>query len=580
MIRRRRLAAAVGLVAAALLAGRVLAVLHGEHAWYQALGAESVWRERTRDAIALHLGLAVVAAAFAAANISAMRRSIMSLTLPRRLANVEFGEAVPPVWISRAAIVLSLVVAVLMGFMAPSWLSLSTARSGVPFGERDPYFQLDLGFFASWLPLERAVFDWSLVLLALVTAMVVGLYSLTPGLRLHRGRLRVSVHARRHVSALAALALLLLAWSYRLDAYDALVSGRGAGGAFTYIDHEWMVPAYLFMGIATVAAAALVLAAGWNGQARTSFLTLTAVLVLSLTTLHLVPFLMEQASPAALQRARNRPYAATREAFTRRAYGQDAKTSAPPSEVSTPGLTLDSAAIDGMLAGYAGGAIVYPGAAGTIVVGDSAGIIAAPSLGSGIGRVAHAWSQQDLGLLSGDLSPDARLVSIRDVRERISTLVPALAQGSVVTPMFRADSLYWVLELYSSSRSYPLSAHHRIAGESRAYFRHAATAAAHSGTGRVTVFPVASPDPIAAAWIRRHGGVFAPPARSWLRELSLTPPPRRALAGAPLPQSDSSFRARVTALYNRMRAALVSGDLAAFGAAYDSLGFIVAQPGR
>jgi hypothetical protein len=60
-----------------------------------------------------------------------------------------------------------------------------------------------------------------------------------------------------------------------------------------------------------------------------------------------------------------------------------------------------------------------------------------------------------------------------------------------------------------------------------------------------------------------------------VRELTATP-------WSPLPVdsatavSDSSFRAAVTRLYNRMRAALAGADLKAFGVAYDSLGALIA----
>ena len=43
-----------------------------------------------------------------------------------------------------------------------------------------------------------------------------------------------------------------------------------------------------------------------------------------------------------------------------------------------------------------------------------------------------------------------------------------------------------------------------------------------------------------------------------------------------LSTSDSAFRAAVTRLYNRMRAALAAANLKEFGIAYDSLGALIA----
>jgi hypothetical protein len=53
-----------------------------------------------------------------------------------------------------------------------------------------------------------------------------------------------------------------------------------------------------------------------------------------------------------------------------------------------------------------------------------------------------------------------------------------------------------------------------------------------------------------------------------------------SLPSTPLPASEKEFRARVMTLYNEMRAALASGDWAAFGRAYDALGSILAVPPR
>lgn len=577
MTRGRRVAIAVGILAAALIVGRVAAVLYGQYTWFNSLGASAVWLDRIRDLTLLRLGLGTIAAVFAFLNLAAIRRSIVSLALPRRIGNVEIGEVVPSRYLYRAVVALSGTVGVLLAFGAPHWTLVNLARTGLPFGESDPYHQIDLGYYVGWLPLEKALYLWVIALVSTVTALVVGLYSLTPGLRWYRGRLQVSVYARRHITVLGTIALLLLAWSYRLDAYGLLVRGSGPGGAFSYVDHRWLAPTYLFLAIGTTAAAVLILIAGWSGQLRTSFLAVTAVLVISFSGLKVLPFLLRQASPAALQRLRNQPYLQTRDAFTRRAYGIEGRI-VPPGEITSPRSSADSAVSDAIASRY-DGSLVYSGATGAIIIGDSLNVIAAPGLRSGIKRLAQAWSQQDMSLLSGNLPRNAKLVGTRDVRARITALAPIFAQGSFATPLFRGDSLYWAMELYSASSFYPLSAHYRIAGAERSYFRHAATAVVHAGTGRTTFFPVSSPDPIGKAWMARYPGLFTSASSGWKTELSGSPPGAQGESLLPeMPSTDSTFRARTAALYNRMRAALAAGDLAAFGAAFDTLGMIVSQP--
>jgi hypothetical protein len=144
----------------------------------------------------------------------------------------------------------------------------------------------------------------------------------------------------------------------------------------------------------------------------------------------------------------------------------------------------------------------------------------------------------------------------------------------MIEPMFHADTLYWKLELYTASADYPLSRHIVLAGEDRSYFRHAATALVNARTARVSIAPDPAPDPIAQAWMTSFPNSSDYRAPGVLRELTATPwepVNSEATSGA----EDSTFRAAVTRLYNRMRAALAASDLKAFGIAYDSLGALI-----
>jgi len=255
MSSRRRLAWAIAAAAAVLFTGRILALLYADHAWYDALGASPLWREKANDLIVIHVVSAVFAFLFALVNVYAIRRSIVSLAFPRRLGNVEFGEEVPERALDLAAFVLSAAVALVMSFAVPSWQMLAALRTAPRFGESDPFFQMDLSFYTGWIPLETAVYVWVLTLLVIVSALVIGLYALTPSLRWQGGAFHVSVRVRRHLSVLACLFLLTMAWSYRLDGYALLVNGSGPESMFSYVDHQWLLPAYLSLAIGTVAAA-------------------------------------------------------------------------------------------------------------------------------------------------------------------------------------------------------------------------------------------------------------------------------------------------------------------------------------
>jgi len=572
---RRRLLIGVVIAAAILVAGRTLSTIHADYSWYSAMGATPLWSERAGDLLLIY-GIGSVIAVFVAfVNLSALGRSIGTLTLPRRLANVEFGEAVPRKYLDRFAFLMSVAIAAAVTPALPSWTSLALARLGVKFRESDPYFQRDLGFYTTWLPLEKSVYTWAMLLIVGVSLIVVVLYSLTPGLRWERAGIRMSARVRRHLSVLAALLLLVTMWSYRLESYDLMIRGGGEQGVFSYVDHQWLLPGLLLLWIVTAAVAITVLLSGWTGQLRTSFVAVTVIVVLSVSIQEIVPLVVRRFTSKEAQMVRERPYVATRADFTRRAYDPSASTidGAPRTAVSA---TLDSVVTSVPSQQLLRqDSLVYPGARGLVIVTEPQLDVAGQRLGDGLSRWEYAWAYQSLELLSDSIPRRARLVTNRDARNRIRALAPIFAQGSMVEPMFRADTLYWKLELYSASSNYPLSQHYVLAGEERSYFRHAATALVNARTARVMIAADPSPDPISLAWMTAfpNSADFRAPGVV----LDLTTTPWEPVSSVPLAANDSAFRAEVTRLYNRMRAALAAANLREFGIAYDSLGALIGR---
>jgi uncharacterized membrane protein (UPF0182 family) len=573
---RRRLLIGVVIAAALLVGGRALSALYADYTWYGAMGATPLWSERAGDLLLIY-GIGSVIAVFVAfVNLSTLARSIGTLTLPRRLANVEFGEAVPRKYLDRFALLLSVAIAAAVTPALPSWTALALARLAVSFRESDPYFQHDLAFYTTWLPFEKSMYSWAMLLIVGVSIAVVALYSLTPGLRWERAGIRMSARVRRHLSVLAALLLLITMWSYRLESYDLMIRGGGEGGVFSYVDHQWLLPGLLLLWITTAAGAITVLLSGWTGQLRTSFVAVTVIVVLSVSIQEVVPLVVRRFTPKEAQMVRERPYVATRADFTRRAYDLNA------SSLEAPRNSAVSASLDSVATSAPGqqllreDSLVYPGARGLVIVSDPQLDVAGQRLGEGLSRLAYAWAYQSLELLSDSIPRRARLVTVRDVRSRIRALAPVFAQGSMVEPMFHADTLYWKLELYSASSNYPLSQHYILAGEERSYFRHAATALVNARTARVMIAADPSPDPISLAWMTEFPNSADYRAPGIARELTTIP--WSPIPAEPVVAGDAAFRAAVTRLYNRMRAALASANLKDFGIAYDSLGALISPP--
>jgi uncharacterized membrane protein (UPF0182 family) len=400
MSSRRRLVVGVAVIAILLLAGRAVAASLLDYEWYDALGAGAIWRARALSMLIAGTVIAVLGTLFAFGNLLAVRGSVVSLVLPRRVANLEIGEEVPPRYLLAGTVFLSLLLGAAL--TETDWKPVARFIYGDAFGESDPYFQRDLGFFAHWLPLERSLYLWALLATLLVTAVVVFLYAWTPSLRWERGTLRVSQYVRRHLTMLAATLLILLAWSYRLDAFSLLGDGSGALGEFSWVDHRVLVPANVLLSVLTLAGALALLWTGWSGQVRAAFATVSALLLLSLGLHQLAPALARRFAGQQDPVIRERPYLATRAAYTRRAFALDQLVAGGDSVVArnigraTP--SWDDAALLRAAARTRGGEVAPTIGARTLATGEAAGLVVV----RGTAASGDDWGAQYFSLSRAD----------------------------------------------------------------------------------------------------------------------------------------------------------------------------------
>jgi uncharacterized membrane protein (UPF0182 family) len=574
----------LGAAAVLLIAGRALAGAYADYLWYESLGAVALWRIRAKQSMLLEVGSALGAGLFAFANLYAVRQSVVQLVLPRRIADLEIGEEVSNRYLLGATVGLSAVLGMVLTLPQDSWTTFFLSRSGRLFQETDPYFGVDLGFFVYWLPFENLLWNWAFIAVVVVAGAVILLYALTPSLKWERRRFEASGYVKRHLTVLAGVLLLMVAWSFRLDMYSLLVDGSGVDAAFSYVDHRVGIPGDLLLSVATFGAALIVLWGGFAGQFRLAAISTLSVIVLALVVREGAPLIAQHTGSDNERTLRELPYVATRAAYTRRAFGvaslpnADSTTAYPSLAAAMPWVPVwdpaalaravdagrtgdDQASLTGwrvesgeIVADVVGapppgasarapwtvarihaaeaderGApvrltgpnatatddtpleapIVFPGAHAPAVVADSLTRTTGTPLSSFMTKLATAWSMQDFHLLSGDLAqPKPTLIAHRDVRERVARYAPFFTLGGRVQPLLREDTLFWGIDLYSTSQTYPLSWHVLAAGEERSYLRHAAVAVVQAVTGEVTIVPDSTLDPIAESWVRELPGLF------------------------------------------------------------------------
>ena len=228
--------------------------------WFDALGHRDVLLTRLWSQVALFVVGFVAFAVPALASIWLARRIAPQVPI-RRLQLLELPDA------SRA-ITIGIVVVALFGALisagawSSSWQTILLFINGGTFGQVDPNFHRDIGFYVFGLPFWRFLQGWGV-------ASVIGIMLLTLGTYAAgalRWQLRLAAPVRAHVSVLGALLLVLIAAGYQLDMAELSFSTRGLGGtiqAATYTDMHAQVPAYVILTVVALAAAALLLANIW-----------------------------------------------------------------------------------------------------------------------------------------------------------------------------------------------------------------------------------------------------------------------------------------------------------------------------
>jgi hypothetical protein len=441
---RRWLVPVIVAIAILLLAGRVLSAWYVDYQWFAVQGATRLWWVRAADLALLRGVVFGAVAVFAFANLFAVRRSIRSLRLPRRVGNLEFSEEVSARILNRSVVALSLVIGILLAVPHNDWMSVELIRNGLPFGETDPYFRLDLGTWLYQLPLEASAHVWALIALVAMTLLVVFLYALTPSLRWEEGQLHVSGHVRRHLSALAGVLLVLLAWGYRLDAYGLLREGTGPLGALSAVDHRLGIPANLTLAMLAVASALLVAWAGWIGQTRVAFVTITIMLLAALTVRQVAPAVGGRFVTSDDPEAQEQSYREIRSAYSRRAYAVDAierttlDEAAPSFADALRGASLwDSEAMRRVIGGARQGAkpngsLGWQGQDGRLV-----GFVLEQPLGPQSADAMPAWG---LNRVAADVTDDRGAPVARNDTESVRTVRGVLVHDSAATYFVLSDT--------------------------------------------------------------------------------------------------------------------------------------------
>jgi uncharacterized membrane protein (UPF0182 family) len=132
-------------------------------------------------------------------------------------------------------------------------------------------------------------------------------------------------------------------------------------------------------------------------------------------------------------------------------------------------------------------------------------------LGGWLRKVMIAADRGDLWKVpfSDDITPESRLLMRRNILTRVQTLAPFLTWDSDPYVVIGDDGrLYWMLDAFTSSDSYPYSSHYPLGDGTINYMRNSVKVVIDAYNGATTFYVFDSQDPILAAWRRIFPSLF------------------------------------------------------------------------
>jgi uncharacterized membrane protein (UPF0182 family) len=305
-----------------IIFGRGLARFYVDMLWYDGLGQSGVFWGAIRARVLLFTMFFVLFAAMAAGN----------LAIADKLAPSRFPLNAHPVvqrfheTFGRRLRVYRYVLAGVFAFLTAvptttQWQSWLLFRHSQSFGEPDPQFHADIGFYVFELPFLSFVLDWLFFAMILVLLLVVMTHVLNGGVMFASPIPTISQAARGHVAVLLAVLAALKAADYWIRRYETTNERRGFVQGATYAVVNALHPALLLLAFVAIVTAGLYLASLRTGSWRLPLVASAVWIVLAIVAGYIYPAAVQGLVVNANQRAREDEYIQRNILATRQAMG-------------------------------------------------------------------------------------------------------------------------------------------------------------------------------------------------------------------------------------------------------------------
>ncbi len=190
------------------------------------------------------------------------------------------------------------------------------------FGQDDPLFNNDLGFYVFQFPLLKSLYRFVMVAMGLCVVLSAAVYIFDERVAVTEDRQFIILpRVKRHLLTLLGIMLLAKALSYRLIMYDLLYSPRGVAAGASYTDVYILLPVFRWILMVTAAVAGIGVI--WFGFRKGWKLAGSMVAVwfgLSLLGTWALPAAVQGLKVTPNELNAERPYIKRNIEFTRKAY--------------------------------------------------------------------------------------------------------------------------------------------------------------------------------------------------------------------------------------------------------------------
>ncbi|MEO3975866.1 UPF0182 family protein [Streptomyces sp. CAU 1734] len=328
--RVRTLLMTLGVLAVLAMAFVMFAGFWTDWLWYRSVNYSSVFTTTLWTKIGLFAVFGLLMATAVGVNIwlaHRLRPPLSAMSLEQQsLDRYRMGIAPYKKWVLLG---LTALVGLIAGASATGqWRSWLMWVNGVPFGQKDPQFQMDVSFYAFDLPWYRFLlgFGFAAAVLSLIAAALT--HYLYGGLRITSPGARATAAATGHLSVLLGLFVSLKAVAYWLDRYGLAVKSSDfkATGNWTglrYVDANAYLPAKTILFCIAVICAVLFFATLWRRTWQLPVIGFGLMVLSAILIGGLYPAIVQKFQVQPNEQAKESPYIQKNIDATRKAYGID-----------------------------------------------------------------------------------------------------------------------------------------------------------------------------------------------------------------------------------------------------------------